>query len=414
MILTKHSVERLSLPTGKSELIVFDDKLSGFGVRVRKGGKRTWIAQYRVGRQQRRQTIGSVEVLDAEKARSEFKKISGRVAAGHDPQAEKRNNNARANLTLLHVAATYLEAVKPSLRPRSYEEIERHLKVHWKPLANASVLKMSRADVAGRLAELASDRGQIAANRARSSLSAMFVWAIKKGIADANPVIGTERTEERARVRVLSDAELVEIWGACRDDGYGGIVKLLLLTGQRRDEIGSLKWSEVDLEKRTITLPGARTKNGKPHEIPLCDAAVAILKGQPRQEGRDPVFGGGANGFNGWSKSKKALDKRIAEARAEDKSKNEDKKKNIAAWCLHDLRRTMVTGLNEIGILPHVVEALVNHVSGFRGGIAGVYNLALYRPEKRQAADRWAAHIEGLVSGRASNVIAMPKAAAGE
>jgi integrase len=159
------------------------------------------------------------------------------------------------------------------LRPRSHAETERYLLVHWKRLHGLALAKISRATVAARLSAIASVSGPIAADRARAALSACFSWAIREGVVDVNPVIGTNKFAElKPRERVLADAELAAIWKALPADEYGVIVRLLVLTGQRREEIGGLRWSEVNLKKALVTLSGERTKNGKPHELPLSDA----------------------------------------------------------------------------------------------------------------------------------------------
>jgi integrase len=212
---------------------------------------------------------------------------------------------------------------------------------------------------------------------------------------------------------VLSEAELVVVWRACGDDDHGRIVRLLILTGQRKSEIGDLSWPEVDLEKRQLDLPPERTKNRKAHLVPLSDQALAIIEGISRRQGRDLLFGIGAGGFSGWSKAKEFLDDRITAARAE------AREKPLPGWTLHDIRRSVVTHLAESRqrpgrdgkidtysfAQPHVVEAIVNHVSGHRAGIAGVYNKAAYLAERCQALDLWGAHVAALVEGRASNVV---------
>ena len=152
-------------------------------------------------------------------------------------------------------------------------------------------------------------------------------------------------------------------------DQYNAVVRLLLLTGARRDEIGGLKWDEIDFDSAMISLPGERTKNSKPFDIPLTPAALAILEAQPRRD-RTFVFGRGQGGFSGWSKSKKELDQRA----------------NIAPWRLHDLRRTMSTVMHELGVQPHIVEAVLNHISGHKGGVSGVYNKASYRDREGRCA----------------------------
>jgi integrase len=191
----------------------------------------------------------------------------------------------------------------------------------------------------------------------------------------------------------LSETELVEVWKACLDDDHGRIVRLLLLTGQRRAEIGDLGWSEVALDKRQIELPEHRTKNGRAHIVPLSDEALALLPVQSDIDTRDLVFGIGAGGFSGFSKGKAELDERIAAAR-----KKAGVRKPMPGWVLHDLRRSFVTHVSERGFAqPHVVETIVNHISGAKAGVAGIYNRASYLVEKRQSLDLWSAHIAALV-----------------
>jgi len=190
---------------------------------------------------------------------------------------------------------------------------------------------------------------------------------------------------------VLTEAELVEVWEACLDDDYGRIVRLLMLTGQRRAEVGDLEWQEINIAERQIDLPNTRTKTGRPHIVPRSDEALAIINVIPRRERRELVFGSGAGGFSAWSKAKAELDARIAMARAQS-AHQEAQIRPMPAWTLHDIRRSFVTHINERKLAPpHIVEALVNHVSGHLAGVAGVYNKALYLAERRQALERWGA-----------------------
>jgi integrase len=391
---------RLQLPAGKSELIVFDDKLSGFGLRLR-GDKRTWIIQYRVGKQQRRQTLGSAEKIPAARAREAARGRLADVQLGSDPQAEKAKQRARAAETLGAVADRFLAYQRAKLKSRSFEQVETHLTKHWAPLAGLSIHEISRRVVAARLGQIAAERGPFAANRARTTLSGLFTWALKEGLVDANPVLGTNlQADERARDRVLEDAEVAAIWKACRDDDYGRIVRLLILTGARRDEVGNMAKSEISFASRKWNIPIERTKNGRAHELPLSDLAietleVAISEGR---ESRSLIFGDGAGGFSGWSKAKLAIDRRIKATTGAP----------AMPWRLHDLRRTTATRMADLGVLPHVIEAVLNHVSGHKAGVAGIYNRALYPNEKRQALDLWAAHIEALLDGGvASNIVPM-------
>lgn len=235
-----------------------------------------------------------------------------------------------------------------------------------------------------------------------------------------NPVANTNKPvkKEIPRERVLSDAELVAVWKACGDDDYGRIIRLLILTAQRRDEIGSLAWNELDLDGALWSIPGGRTKNGRDHDVPLSPAAIEVLCDVKKGD-RPLVFGTGEGGFSGWSKAKAALDKRIADVWPTDT-------KPFEQWTVHDLRRTVATIMAEsprqegashepkrigLGIAPHIVESLLNHLSGHRAGIAAVYNRASYATEKRQALDRWAEHLTGLVKGRNSKIVSLKRPA---
>ena len=396
MRLTKANVGRLTIPEGKTESIVFDEAMSGFGVRLRAGGKRTWIAQYRLGNKQRRLTLGTTETLDESEARRRAKTALSKVHLGHDPQMEKSERRAQASVTLGSVAERYLVYAEGSLKPRSYLEVKRHLRQHWAPLAERGLVGLTRTDVSARLAAIASDNGPFAANRARASLSALFSWAIGDGIANENPVAGTNKaTEEVSRDRVLSRDELRLAWRLAGGADFGAIVRLLTLTGQRREEVGGMLWSELDLDAALWTIGKDRTKNGIQHDVPLSPPAVAILRDVPRRDDRDFVFGSSNGPFQGWSNAKAALDARMAAAL---KAERGDGAK-LSPWRLHDIRRTVATRLGDQGALPHVVEAILNHISGHRAGVAGVYNRAIYTAEKREALNRWGALVANAGGG---------------
>jgi integrase len=411
--LTDDYVKHLKLPAGKSELLQFDAELPGFGVRLRAGGKLTWIVQYRIGRKQRRKTLGAVtEAMNAARARKAADKDLAKVKLGGDPQKEKVEARDRSAETFPALVARYLERQKARLRPRSYQQIRTHLTNHWKAFNRLSIHDIGRRNVAVELVSICNERGPYAANRARTSLSTFFTWAMKEGLVEANPVVGTNKqANENKRERVLSDADLVDTWRACGDNDYGSIVKLLILTGVRRDEAGGIARPEVDLMARKWTLPAERTKNKRTYDLPLSDAAMAILAPAIERADsldRELLFGERATTpFSGWSKAKAQLDARIASGRADEEQKrSKARAPTPAPWVLHDIRRTVATRMGDLGVLPHVVEAVLNHVSGSRAGVAGTYNRALYWPEKRQALDLWAAHIESLLEGRpASNVV---------
>jgi integrase len=233
----------------------------------------------------------------------------------------------------------------------------------------------------------------------------MFTWAMKEGSADQNPVINTSVQPETDRERVLSNNELATIWKALDDPQYSQyttVAQLLLLTGQRKSEIAYLKWSEVDFDKGVILLPGERTKNKRPHILPMSTKVAAILAAQPRIKNRDFVFGSTDGGrlANQWGKVKDRIDRRIAAATS-----------GVPHWVFHDFRRTCATGMAELGVQPHIVEAVLNHVSGHKSGIAGIYNRAIYAAEKAQALALWATHLAAIVESRTNNVVALQRQA---
>lgn len=194
--------------------------------------------------------------------------------------------------------------------------------------------------MAARLEEIGRTNGPIAANRARAALSALYTYALGMGLAAQNPVIGTIKAgEEVTHDHVLTDPELGVIWRATKSTDYGRIVRLLLLTGQRRDEVGSIQWSEVDFDSAVWTIPAVRTKNSRSHEVPLSPEAISILSEAPRLVDRDFIFGLGREGFSGWSKSKLELDGTARVALP-----------SLRPWRLHDLRRTAATGMANLGV----------------------------------------------------------------
>jgi integrase len=216
------------------------------------------------------------------------------------------------------------------------------------------------------------------------------------GELDVNPVVNTIRAEETSRERVLTIAELRAIWQAT-DDGtnHSAIIRLLMLTGQRKAEIGGLAGAELDRSNALIVLSGQRTKNGRPHELPLSRQAFAILREFPDLGPRCPfVFGRrGQAPFSGWSQCKARLDARIAEQQGAP----------LVPWHVHDLRRSFATLAAEHELIePHIAEAIMNHMSGHRNGVAGVYNRAAYREQKRVGLQRWADWLEGVVAGGVS------------
>jgi integrase len=391
----------------KSDHFEWDSEMPGFGLRVR-SGRASWVMQYQVHGRSHRIKLGDQAVMSADAARTAAKEAAGKVAASrrtgeaHPILEQKRiaDEMARAEAKRPGDAPfgsridEYLAARTGNgngLREASLIETRRYLEQHFKALHNIPLAEIRRIDVANVLSEIKSPAVH---NRARSTLSTFFAWAIGRGWVDANPVVGTNKAEgETERKRVLSDTEIAAVWlGADRANGYGTILKLLLLTGCRRDEIGGLRWNEVDLNARTITIPGARTKNGEQHVVPLSDAAASILAGIAKRDGYEHVFGRTlAAGFSGWSSAKAEFDATV----------------KLDDWVVHDLRRTVRTGIDKLGTLPHICEAVLNHLPP---KLVRTYNQNTYENEKRKALDAWAHHLKTIVAqATGANVTTLKK-----
>jgi integrase len=317
--------------------------------------------------------LGDVSAVSLEAARDAARQHAASVTQGANPSVQRKSKRGAA--TVLEVVEAYLRHASARQRPRSYKETERHLRQHAAPLHQERAEGVSRRDIAALLERVAKRSGPVAANRTRAALSAMWSWGLRTGLieTDSNPVTFTVRQVEKSRERTLTDAELKAIWAATAGDGdYARIVRLALLTGCRREEIGGLCWEEVGDD--WLLIGGGRMKAGITHEVPLLSMIAESLPERP-EKAEGCVFGRRGTGFSGWSKCKRALDAKLAEACAD-----------MTPWTLHDLRRTFSTKLHDAGVEPIVVEALLAHK---QQGIAGVYNRASFRDAKRAALTRW-------------------------
>jgi integrase len=396
MRLNARSIGGLKLPSGKSEKIYWDSEIRGFGFRLRGEGdgrvSRTFITQYRISRgRQRRMTLGDFSTLTFEQARGAARAILAKVSLGQDPAGERQQERLGAARSLRAVIDSYLAAKAGQLRPNSLREARRYLTgPYFKPLFVADIKDIGRADVAMRINAVTRDNGPIVARAARAALAALFVWSMRQGLTESNPVIGTgdPGPANGSRERVLSDSELVAVWRHAGDDDYGKIVRLLICIPCRRQEIGALTWNEVDCDNNMLVLSSTRTKNKRELRLPLLPLAQSIIDSVPERDGRDFLFGDrSSQGFTAWSKFKGILDKRVGN-------------KVAAPWGLHDLRRTAATWLAEHGnIEPHIIEAVLGHFSGHRSGVHGVYNRAPYERQIKNALLVWNDHLRSLISG---------------
>lgn len=378
--------------------IYFDDRLTGFAVRVRASAKgkllKSWIVQYRVGSKQRRQKLGDVAKHGPEWARKKALVWLGKVEDGIDPAEEKETARTASAITLKKVIDQYLamkerQLEDDTLRPTTVNNARLYLARgdYFKALHSKPIDAVTKKDVATRINAITLEHSSNTAKQARRFLSAFFTWAVKEAIADANPVIGTnDPPGSKPRERVLKDHELAAIWNACEDDDYGKIIKLLMLTGCRRREIGGLRWSEIDLEhENTMTIPGTRTKNKEVLELPITGLMRSIIESIPQKVDRDPLFGERAEGFTGWPHCR--LDA------------------GVRSWRIHDIRRSVATGMADLGIQPHIIEAILNHSSGSKAGVAGIYNRSTYAREMKNALAVWSDHVASITSGTKRKVV---------
>ncbi len=342
--------------------------------------------KYSCGRQQRRLSLGPAMGSTLEAARRKAGDVLAKARLGDDVQAAKKAARAAKTSTLGSLIPRYLALREADMSLNYFNETQRYLNQHWAPLHGFAVEAVARRDVTAILDDVAQVRGQVTADRAKAALSGLFAWAIERGYCDATPCLHIKRRAKGAgRERVLSEDELADIWHAVEDMGdYQHILRLLILTGQRRTEIGDLTWPEIDFAREQIELPGTRTKNKRSHLVPLSELALEVLNEVPQRTRREFLFGEGMIGFQGWGKSKSRLDSKLPA--------------DMPGWTVHDLRRSVVTHLNEGGIAaPHIIESICNHVSGHKASVAGVYNKSVYAEQKRAALAVWGEHVSGLV-----------------
>jgi integrase len=381
---TKTTVRSMHCPRGQAEKFFWDAGCRGFGIRALQSGRRSWMYQYRDehGRT-RRIVLGDVSAVSLEDARDAARRTAASVAHGGNPSIERRKKRTAG--TVLEVIEAYLTYAEERQKPRTYKETARHLNTHAAPIHHDRAEAVGRRDITALLERIAKRSGPVAANRVRATISALWTWGLRTGVieAESNPVAFTIRNPEKARERVLTDAELKAIWSATNDDAdYSRIVRLCLLTGCRREEVAGLGWDEVQADR--IVISQDRMKGSVAHEISLLPLISATLPQHP-SDPQGSVFGKRGTGFSGFRKRKQKLDAKLAKAGA-----------HIPSWGLHDLRRTFSTRLHDAGVEPLVIEALLAHK---QQGVAAVYNRASFRDAKRVALLRWHEIVQAVTAG---------------
>lgn len=416
--LTAPFIEAAKSENGKAQTDYFDLVLPGFGLRVSKKRKSYFVMvrALKAGEWKlTRATLGTTNELTLAQAREQAREAIKRAEQGKAPiEVKQERRTAKENesrntygIVREEFLAKYIGRQQRRPAPRTLDEMRRvftsDLVSGWtdRPLA-----QISKRDVLDVLDTLTAADKPVMANRTLSYLRLLFKWSVEREIIKADPTTGIKKPgAETSRNRVLSINEILCIWQATastqinKGDLFASVVKVLLLTGQRRDEVGGMRWSEIDGD--TWVLPASRTKNHREHVVPLSKAVIAIIEERRVEQASmnmqtDFVFtNSGRAPFSGWSKSKARLDGRA----------------NVAPWTLHDARRSFVTLASEkLHIAPHIVEAIVNHVSGSKAGVAGVYNRAQYLDERRQALDAWADYLLRVVGEVATdNVVELAR-----
>jgi integrase len=402
--LDKKTVNELTKPA-----IYFDDELMGYGVRVRESSKgkllKAYVIQYRVNGVQHRLKLGDTNKLSPDQARKLASEMLAKVILGTNPAEERQTERVATSMTFSKAVAEYLDVMGRELRAASLKVKTIYLckEKYFGDLHRLPVSKVTRSDVSSAVNKITTGSGATSARDARAHLSAFFTWCIRNDHADANPVINSvdPKVVPKRKGVVLNDSELVTIWKACEDAGeYGAVIRLMILTGCRRQEMGSLRWSWIDLDRGTITIPGNAqdggrfqgTKNHRDLVLPISPLMREIIGSVPRMVDRDPLFGTrGPTGFTDWQE--RSLDADITKS-----------------WVLHDIRRSVASGLARLKVQPHVISELLNHVSGgHRAKVTGQIYIDpdAYVEEVKAALIRWSNHIGNLLSGKKGKIIQM-------
>lgn len=404
--LTKQVVEGLPIEAG-ARSILWDTETTGFGVRAT-GAGRTYFVRYRAGtgRAASRKdfTIGKHGApWTVDSARKQARIILGRVADGQDPQAEKvAARTPTSGTSFEDVATLFLDRhVRRKLRPstiRDYESVVlKRLIPEWR---GREVTDIGRSDIHAMLDPI-EDGTPVMARLTFAVTRRLFGFAIERDLIGENPCAGLKGPSvPKPRDRVLNDNEVRLVWEQSATMGFpfSQAFRILLLTGQRRSEVGGMKWLELDLDAGEWTIPAERAKNGRAHHVDLAPAVIDEINSIPKI-GEHVLGVAGRSPLQGWSKAKRNLDAKLATVASEMGASAP------SPWRIHDLRRTAATGMAGLGFGPHVVDRVLNHVSGAQGGLVGVYQRHEYRKERKAALMAWASKVRSAPGATAGNVV---------
>ena len=407
-ILTQRAAETMKPPSG-GRITRADGLVPGLQFIVYATGKKVFRLLARIHGEQVALTVGDAALMTLSDARTKAKGILAAIANGEDPRVVKLSAAQSAADTVGAVVPLFIARyAKAHNKPETVKEnqrlIDRNILPAWgrRPIAS-----ITRRDVIALLDSIVDRGSPVAANRVRTVGSRLFGWAIERGLIETSPFDHVKPpTGETSRDRTPDDSELRLILRAANSLGYpfGPLVTLLAFTGQRRAEVGGMRWSELNEDLTLWTLPRERAKNDVAHSVPIAPAVRDILGTLPRFAGSDFVLTTtGATSISGYSKAKTALDAAIGELNGGEL---------IPPWRIHDLRRAMASGMAKLGVQLPVVEKVLNHISGSFGGVAGIYQRHEFRAEKRAALEIWARHLATIVDGvpAATNIIEIAKA----
>jgi integrase len=401
-----------NLKPGPVRREVPDGKERGLYFVIQPTGAAAWALRYRFSGQPRKLTIGAYPAIGLAKARAEAVRAKAAIADGTDPASTKRTAKAakkaekRADDHVEKVVEDFI-ALYAKPNTRDWKETGRLLNQFANAWKGRPLAEIDKADIHRVLDSIVARGARVGANRAFAQLRKMCKWAVSRGLIERSPCDGIDPpSAEQSRDRVLDTDELRLVWRAAEGLGFpfGPIVKLLILTGQRRSEVGGMEWGELDLDRGVWTIPASRSKNGRQHVLPLSPQAVEIINGLPRFSGSRFLFSAGKTAPSGFSRAKTRLDKCIAKMNGGEP---------VAPWILHDIRRSAASGLAALGINLPVIEKCLNHVSGSFAGIVGVYQRHNFADEMRAAMQAWSRHVEAIVSGKpARNIFELATARA--
>ena len=392
-----------------------DPALTGLYLVVQPSGAKSWAVRYRYAGKPKKLTLGKWPIMGVAGARAAASEAIEAVERGDDPSAAKKSAKAarieaqlserdKIKTLIEQYAKRHLSGLKSGATVR--RELERHVVAAW---GERDIQDITRRDVIDLLDRIADSGRVVSANRVRSYIGTFFNWAVDRDIISASPAQGVKPVaKEKARDRVLSDDEIRWFWRACDELGFpwGPFGKTLLLTAQRLGEVAGI--ADAEIEGDTWHLSGDRTKNGRPHTVPLSDTVRSVLAAVERVEGRAGLIytTTGRSPLSGFHKGRNHIAEHMAELASEEAGEPVE----LERWTFHDLRRTAATGMARLGIPVRVTEAVLNHVSGTGGGIVAVYQRHDYADEKRAALDAWARLVADLVEGKADNVVRIGEA----